>query len=98
MGRARSGFEKSKMQLCTLNAKASQKDNSDLLRKAELRRWFCKDVKRANIFLAGAGFGEMFKHAWRQKAEYTLALDTNARKIEDWRFHFPEIDARTADF
>ncbi|HOZ49183.1 MAG TPA: hypothetical protein PK468_21445 [Candidatus Hydrogenedentes bacterium] len=86
------------MQLRALNARAGQKDNSDLLRKAELRRCFCRDVKRANIFLAGAGFGEMFRHAWCQKARYTLALDTNARKVADFRFHFPGADVRVADF
>jgi hypothetical protein len=86
------------VQLRVLNVKAGQKDNSDLFRKAELRRWFCQDVKRADIFLAGAGFGEMFRHAWWAKASYTLALDTNVRKVEDLRFHFPEMDARIADF
>jgi hypothetical protein len=98
MGRTGAGCAESRVQLRALNARGRQKDNSDLLRKAELRRWFCEDVKRADIFLAGAGLGEMFKHAWRHKARYTLALDTNAQKIADWRFHFPEADARVADF
>ncbi len=97
MARSRFGSCESQVQLRTLNCRTGQKDNSDLLRKVELRRRLCKDVKRANVFLAGAGFGQMFRHAWRGKADYTLALDTNKRKIDELRFHFPSVDGRVAD-
>ena len=98
MVRSRFGSCESQVQLHALNQRARQKDNSDLLRKVELRRRLCQEVKRANIFLAGAGFGQMFRHAWREKAGYTLALDTNRRKMDELCFHFPDVDGRVADF
>lgn len=98
MARSRFGSCESQVQLCALNRRPQQKDNSDLLRKVELRRRICGEVKWANVFLAGSGFGQMFRHAWRDKARYTLALDTNSRKVDELRFHFPNVDARLADF
>ncbi|MCF6286942.1 MAG: hypothetical protein L3K26_17400, partial [Candidatus Hydrogenedentes bacterium] len=98
MARSRFGPGESQVQLCALNRRAGQKDNSDLFRKAELRRRICGDVENASIFLAGSGFGQMFRHAWRDKARYTLALDTNKRKVEELRFQFPNVDARVANF
>jgi hypothetical protein len=86
------------MQLRSVDSRIRQKDNSDVVRKAQLRHYFCRDVKRADIFLAGAGYGEMFKQVWRQQEKYVLAVDTNEWKINQLRFHFPNIDARVGDF
>ena len=98
MARSRFGPCESQVQLRSLNKRAQQKDNSDLLRKVELRRRLCAEVKHANLFLAGSGFGQMYRHAWRDKARYTLALDTNGSKVEDFRSHFPNVDAQIGDF
>lgn len=87
----------SPVQLRTLNRRREQKDNSDLIRKVVIRSHLSKEVRRANVFLAGCGFGLMFKNVWREKARYTLAIDTSAPKISDFMHHFPKIDARCAD-
>lgn len=81
-----------------MNGRGGRKDESDLFRKVELRRRIGKDVGHADIFLAGAGFGQMYRQVWRAKARYALALDTNPHKIEELKFQYPSLDVRVGDF
>lgn len=68
-----------------------------MVRKVAIRSQISRETHRANIYLAGCGFGLMFRNVWREKAQYTLALDTCAAKVKDFAYHFPAADIRCAD-
>jgi len=76
---------------------SSQKDNSELFKKVLLRSRFAADVNNVDIYLPACGRGLMFRHVWKRKADYVLALDTSKEKIKDFKYHFPGVDARVAD-
>jgi len=87
----------STVQLRTLNRRPGQKDNSEWLRKVKIRAHIARDLQRSNVYLAGCGFGQMFRNVWREKAQYTLALDTNPVKVREFKHHFSHVDVRCAD-
>ena len=98
MGRSRLGCYRSKVQLHALNKRSRQRDNSNLYRKVELRRRLCHGLHGAPTYLAGCGLGQMYRHVWRDLVGYTPGLDTNLTKVAEFRAHFPQVDARVADF